>query len=69
MEANFVYEPNWTTLKAIKLVVSLLMLLLCLAAIVVTLKTPLRTEVSFVLLYLEGLALGIGVYGLVITIK
>ena len=48
MEANFVYEPNWTTLKAIKLVVSLLMLLLCLAAIVVTLKTPLQA------LYLTG---------------
>ena len=52
MDANFVYEPNWTSLKAIKLAASLLILLLCLIAIVLTMKTPMRAEISFVLLYL-----------------
>ena len=69
METNYLYEPNKNTMNVIKFSAALLFFILCIIAIVLTLNSSIPANGSFVLLYIEGLALGVCFYILVITVR
>ena len=69
METNYLYEPNKNTMNVIKFSAALLFFVLSIIAIVLTLNSSLPVNGSFVLLYIEGLALGVCFYILVITVR
>jgi hypothetical protein len=52
-----------------RLTLTSLFLLLCVLAIILTLSFPLSANVAFILLYIEGLLLGMSIYMLVLAAK
>ena len=69
LEANYTYAPQKTTTKIINLSISILFLFLCIIAIFLTLNSDMTSQISFFLLYLEGLGLGIGIYILAMKVR
>lgn len=62
LEAQYTYSPQKNIKNIVNITISFLILFLCVLAIIFTLNSNMRSELSFIFLYLEGLALGVGIY-------
>lgn len=69
LEVQFKYQPDFAIKKLVKLSLSFILLLLAIFAIIVTLNSEIRLEISFFLLYLEGIILSLFLWLIVLNIR
>lgn len=69
LEASFKFEPNFEYGALLRLGFALLLVFFCIILMIMTIEEAMTTEITFLVLYLEGLLLGCAVYVLIIAVR